>query len=417
MTSRPEARRPVGLWVAFGAVHAWLAFLGVVVAPASSFHDVDLYRYWMFVGLYTDQWPVLDTAWVYPAGAMVPMLLPALTGATTTVGYAIGWCLMVTLLDAGATVALLRHRAGTDGTPRTTGAWWWLGFLLLLGPVAMGRLDGIVAPLMVLALVAGLRHPRAAALLLAAGAWIKIAPGALLLPLAVAVRRPVRDVVVPALAVSGVVVAVVTVLGGGRNWLSFLSTQQGRGVQVESVTATPWVIASLWRDDVSVGLNDALVTWEVSGPGTVAAAQVLDVVLVLAVGAVAALLWRARQEGRAVAALLPGALALLSVLIVANKVGSPQLLAWLAAPVAVLLTVTSDVGRSWLRPAAGLLLATAALTQVVFPWGYTRLLSGDALVTTLLVARNVALVAVLTLAVVGLVRTSRPASVPADEPG
>jgi hypothetical protein len=384
-----------------------LAFLGVVVVPAESFHDVDLYRYWMYLGLYTGQWPVLDDAWVYPAGAVVPMLLPALAGATTTAGYALGWCLLVTMLDGLATAGLLRFRTD-DGAVRTTGAWWWLGFLLLAGPVAIGRLDAVIAPLMVLALLAGVRRPGVAAALLAVGAWVKVAPGALLLPLAVAVRRPLRDVVVPALAVSGLVIGTVAALGGWRNMLSFLSVQQVRGLQVESVTATPWLVASLWRDDVTIGLNQGLITWEVAGPGTAAAARVLDVVLVIGIGFVAALLWRARQEGRSQVALVPGALALLAVLIVANKVGSPQLLTWLAAPVAVLLTAGGGPGRRWSRAIAALVLGAAALTQLVFPWGYLRLLASDPLVVAVLVARNALLLALLVVAVWGLARLTRP---------
>src|SRR5665648_310856 len=100
------------------------------------------------------------------------------------------------------------------------------------------------------------------------GAWIKVAPGILLLPLVAAVRRPGRDVVVPALVVCGVVVGAVAAGGGIGNIASFLTDQSTRGLQVESVTATPWVVASLWRDDVAIRLNDALVTWEIVGPGT-----------------------------------------------------------------------------------------------------------------------------------------------------
>lgn len=401
--------RPAVVWAAFALVHAWLTLLGVVVAAASSFHDVDLYRWWMYQALDLGQWPVLDTPWVYPVVAVVPMLLPALLTTTSTAGYALGWCAMVIALDGVATAALLRRR---DGIRRTTGAWWWLAFLLLLGPVAIGRLDAVVAPLMVLALLAGLRHPKAAAALLTLGAWIKVAPGALLLPLAAATRRPLREVAVPALLGCGVVVGVVLAAGGLDYLPSFVSAQQSRGLQVEAVAATPWVLAGLASSDVSIGLNRELVTWEVYGPGTTTTAAALDVVLALAVGAIAAVLWWARLRGRGQAAFLPGALAVLTVLIVVNKVGSPQLLAWLAAPVAVLLTVRAG-GSRWLRSVAVATLTAAALTQVVFPWGYDALLAGDPLVTAVLVARNLILVALLALAVTGLVRARESRAAPA----
>ena len=105
----------------------------------------------MHLGLAEGQWPVLDAPWVYPAGAVAPMLLPGLAGTVSTAGYALGWCLLVTLLDGLATAALLRERP--DDSRTTTGAWWWLAFLVALGPVALGRLDAIVVPLMILSLI------------------------------------------------------------------------------------------------------------------------------------------------------------------------------------------------------------------------------------------------------------------------
>lgn len=429
---RPGTARDAGvaLWVAFALVHVGLTWLGVVVAPASSFADVDLYRWWVHLGLDHGYWPVLDEPWVYPAGALAPMILPGLATTWSTTAYAVGWCALVTALDAAATLALVTpvpaaaraaRTAGGDGRGAahgdlahgsapgptrvsTAGAWWWLGFLALLGPVAVGRLDAVVAPLMVVALVSAVRRPAVASALLALGAWIKIAPGALLLPVLAAARRPVRDVVLPAAAVCVVVVGAVAAGGGLANIASFLTTQTSRGLQVESVGATGWVLARLVRGtpDITVELNETLVTWEVHGPGTTAAAGVLDVLLVLAVAAVAGALWLARAEGRAREALLPAALTVLLALVVTNKVGSPQFLAWLAAPIAVALSRPGEAGRRWSRRAGAVALVAAALTQVVFPWGYGHLLAGDPVVSVVLAARNVALVALLAIAARGL---------------
>ncbi|HWS57006.1 MAG TPA: hypothetical protein VN257_00575, partial [Actinotalea sp.] len=90
--------RHAGLWCVFGGVHTWLIWLGVAVVPAQAFWDLDLYRWWMHRALVEGVWPVLDEASVYPAGAVVPMLLPALGGTTSTAQYALAWCLVVTAL-------------------------------------------------------------------------------------------------------------------------------------------------------------------------------------------------------------------------------------------------------------------------------------------------------------------------------
>ena len=413
-------RGRAALWCAFGAVHAWLTWVGVVLAPATAFWDVDLYRWWMYRALVEGSWPVLDDAWVYPAGAVLPMLLPGLGSTTSTPQYALGWCLLVAVLDGAALTVLLLAPHGLAA------GWWWTAALALLGPVALGRLDAVVTPLSLVALAVAVaprpRRARVSAALLAAGAWVKVAPGVLLLPLAAAARRPWRDVVLPAALVTAAVVGVVAAAGGASRLGTFLTTQTGRGLQVEAVGATPWVLAALLRDDIAVELDEALVTYQVHGPGTAAAARVLDVVLVAAVVAVGAVLLLARRRGRAVDALLPAALVLSTLLVVANKVGSPQYLTWLVPPVAVLLAVGAGDGwgraggwagaGGWLMPAAGLTLLASGLTQVVFPWGYPALITGDPVLAVVLALRNATLLAVLALAAVGLraaVRRRSPA--------
>ncbi|GIG29595.1 hypothetical protein [Cellulomonas marina] len=382
------------LWAAFGLVHGWLLLLGVVLVPDRAFWDLSLYRYWVGTGLAGGAWPVLDDPWVYPAGALVPMLVAALGGTGDGPGYGLAWSLMVTALDALAVLALLR--VGRRRATGLRGAWWWVAFLALLGPVAMGRLDAVVAPLTVLALVGAARAPGAASALLTAGAWVKVTPGALLLPLVLTVRRPVRQVVLPALAACAVVVGAVAAGGGLPRVATFLSAQDGRGLQLEAVGATPWVLAGLVTDAVHRYMDQGLVTWQLEGGGAEAAAGALGVLMAVAVAAAAALLVRARRRsGDAfaharvrLAFVLRGSMLLTLLLIVTNKVGSPQYVGWLAAPVAVALTVGLP---RWGRTAA-VLLGTAAATQVVFPWVYTSITQGAVAGTLVLAARNVALV-------------------------
>lgn len=404
------------------AVHAWLTLVGTVLIPGEAFWDVDLYRWWMWLGLHAGTWPVLDGTWVYPAGALVPMLLPGLVDTVGTRGYALAWCAMLTVLD-GLAIALLTRTARDRDRP-LVGAWWWLAFLAALGPVAMGRLDAVVAPVVVVALTIALRRPNVAATLLTIGAWIKVAPGALLLPLVMVVRRPWRTVVGPAGTVCLVVAALVAGGGGPANLASFLLTQGERGLQLESVGATPWMIAGLVSPDIHRYLNQEITTWEVSGPGTAAMATFLGVALVLGLAAAAALLLRVRRAAGtgldATAFLMHGALLVTTVLIVANKVGSPQFIGWLAAPVVVGLTVTGTSPgpgrRAWLLPSL-LVLVIAGLTQVVFPVTYSAITAGWVGPTLVLVLRNVLLVVLLvvTARTVWRLRVGTAAE-PADAP-
>lgn len=384
-------RSRAALIVAFVAAHAWLAWLGAFLLPFQAFYDLELYRFWMSQGLGSGTWPVLDGDWVYPAGALAPMAAAALVDVSDTRTYMLAWAGLVTVLDALALVLLLRPRRGAS----PLGAWWWLAFLVLLGPVAMGRLDAVVAPVVVVALVLAARRPAVASALLTVGAWIKVAPGALLLALVVVARRPWRDVVLPpALVCAGVVGAVA--LGGGLPHLgSFLAEQGERGLQVESVGATPWMVAALVTPSVERRFNTELVTYEVHGPGTSLAADSLGLALVVALAAATALLWWARRRaGTSVAVeafVVRGALLVTTCLIVFNKVGSPQFIGWLAPPVVVALALRL---RGW-YPTAVIVLALAGLTNTVFPTGYDALLGGHPGVTAALVLRNVLLVTLL----------------------
>ncbi|GIG40754.1 glycosyltransferase 87 family protein [Cellulomonas phragmiteti] len=383
-------------------MHGWLAHLGT--GPmAGSFADVDLYRRWVEAGLTEGTWPVLDGPWVYPAGALLPILAPAVVGVTDAAPYAEAWCVLVTLLGAAAVALLLRAPRGH------LAATWWLAFTALLGPVAMGRLEGVAAPLSIVALLLALRHPRAATALVTVAAWIKVAPGAAALPLLVAARRPWRDVVVPGLVVCAVVVGTVVALGGGAEVASFVRQQETRGLQVEAVAATPWLVAGLWTPTIRRDFDLVLITYEIHGPGTQATADALGALLPLAVLAVTGLLWwRRRQHGPRfwteelprLEVVLRGTFVLTLVLVVVNKVGSPQYMAWLAPPVAVALALGAP---RWGRSALGLLGAAAA-TQWVYPWWYSEVIAGLPWTTSVLAARNVALVVLLVVAVRHLVR-------------
>ena len=411
-------RSRAALWTAFLLVHGWLTYLGVGPARGRSFGDVDLYRRWALSGLHNGFWPGLDSAWVYPVGAWVPILIPAVVSVTSKVAYALSWCIVVALLDALVVQALDRtgrapsapgpgasHVALIADDPSMSGriaAWGWVAFVAALGPVAIGRLDSIVAPMMVIALLAARRHPGVASALLTAGAWIKVAPGALLIAVAAAAKRPVRDVVLPAAAVSAVVVGVTAAFGGMSFLAGFLGDQDVRGLQVEAVGATPWVLAGMFSHQIHIIYNVRLVTFEITGPGTATVAGYLNALLVLVVAGVSVLVVWARRRG--VDVLLPGALALAATLIVTNKVGSPQYMMWLAPAIAV--AVATRAHGPWLRLGV-LALGTAAATQIIYPWSYGRLLRSEFFISSLLALRNIAVVVMLVVAINAVVQTIR----------
>lgn len=379
------------VWTAFLLVHLWLAVIGVWLIPQKAFGDLDLYRYWMWLGMHGFGWPGLDTSWVYPIGATVPLLAAGLGGLAIGHGYAMAWAIMVTALDSLAMAMLLRRSRGQ------VGGWWWTGFLFLLGPIAMGRLDAIVVPLLIAALLWSMDRPAVASALLTIGAWIKVAPGALIVPLFWGAHKPWRDVVAPAAGVCAIALGTAIGLGGQEHVLSFLLEQGQRRLQIESPGATPWVLAALFTHSIKRVLNTEIVTWELIGPGTQGMADLLGLLLPVAAAAAIALLWWKRERvglalwadrGKRGELVVRGAMLMTLVLLVFNKVGSPQYMTWLAAPVAVALVL----GLPGWRTTAKWVLGIGAATQLVFPWAYDEITYGGAVVTVVLAARNVALI-------------------------
>jgi len=397
------AQRRVLLWAAFAVVHlvvAWVALAG----PDQSLGDVrTVYRSWMDDFVSGGDRVGIDVAWVYPLLAAVPMLVARLGGSTD---YATVWLLVVIALDAIAFAVLLRRATRTTrATPATTSAaWWWLLFVIALGPIAFGRIDAVTVALALIGLLLVAERPVAASVVLTIAAWVKVWPAALVAAAVLASRRGIA-IVVAAAATTVVVVAVSLALGSGSTVLGFVGQQAGRGLQIESPAATPW----LWRAAAGVAgtgvyYDQQILTFQVQGDGVGLAARAATLVMALVVGAVVLLGLRARLAGVAAPHLLgPLALALTTALIVTNKVGSPQFVSWLAVPVVVGL-VTSRAGGPSFRLAAGLAVGIAALTQLIYPWFYDDLLRVEPWMLVVITLRNLGEIALLVVACVMLWR-------------
>ena len=84
------------LTLAFVVVHARLVH-EAITWQNTIFGDVTLYEWWARYGLDTGQWPVLDYDWVYPAGALAPVVAPSLV-TDDLLGYEILWTAMIVAL-------------------------------------------------------------------------------------------------------------------------------------------------------------------------------------------------------------------------------------------------------------------------------------------------------------------------------
>ncbi|WP_394551313.1 glycosyltransferase 87 family protein [Agromyces sp. MMS24-JH15] len=357
------------LWLAFLAVHALLVGLnlGGVGWPLG---DVEVvYLRWAENAEHGFVRMGIDAPWVYPILAFAPMAAALAFGASA---YPLTWLGIVTVLD-GVAFSVLLGRARPSRT-RFAAAWWWIAFLALLGPIALGRIDAVTVPFAILGLLWAIGRPRVAAVLLTIGAWIKVWPAALLAAIVVAHRRR-GEVAVIAAALSIGIVAACLVAGAGTNVFGFVLEQTDRGMQVEAPIAVAW----LWRiatgdTGVRVYYDRDILTYQVDGPGAEAAAALTTPALALGVLAVLLVGIRAAVRGANAARLLPPlAVGFVAVLTLANKVGSPQFATWIAAP--VILAIVVDRAHA-LVPSL-LALGVAATTHVIYPYWYAWLLVAD----------------------------------------
>ena len=388
------ARSRITLWVAFALVHLWLGTLALY-SPGYPIGDVTLvYKHWTDQALIADYWMGIDSVFVYPLLALAPMLAATVLGPSL---YATSWLLIVTLLNA---VGFAAVTGWTRSARRAGVAWWWLAFLVLLGPIALVRIDSITVPLAVVGVLLLATRPRAAALVLTIATWIKVWPAALIGAVVIASRRR-GTVAATAAATSAAIVALALAFGSGGNVLSFITQQTGRGLQVEAPVTTLWLwLAALGVPDTFVYYDTEILTFQVQGGSVALVAAVMTPLLALAALAVVALGLRAVLRGAEAGELLPPlALALVTTLIAFNKVGSPQFIGWLAVPVVWgLAAAAAGHGRGFRVPAA-IVLVLAVLTQTVYPYLYDRLLGLDPGLLVVLTARNLLLFVLLGWAV------------------
>jgi hypothetical protein len=372
--------------VSFLLVHLVLAAINLFDDVHLPFGDVDsVYRFWMDYAAQHGVLVGIDTSWVYPVGALLPMGLAYVFGSGP---YPVVWLVIVTLLDAVALAVVARKSR--------TAAWWWVAFLAALGPIAVGRIDSITVPLAIIGLLWLSSRPALAGALLGLGAWIKVWPAALVVAALLAVRGRAR-VLLGAAVLSAVLLTTALLLGSGANVFGFIFEQGDRGLQLEAPVSGWWLWgAVLGIGDSRVYFARSILTYQVLGDGSSLVAGLMTPVLVLVVAAILLLAIRAlRRDASPETLLAPLALALVVAMIAINKVGSPQFYGWLAAPLVLALVIRSAAVVRYSIPVLGI----ALLTQVVYPWTYSYLVAADPLAAALLTARNLALVVVLILLV------------------
>lgn len=380
---------PKQFWfILFAALGAQLTLIWLGTASGDPFGDVR-YTYSAWVKSMIDSGLILgiNEPWVYPYIAEIPLWLSHLVNPGD---YMTGWFLVTVNLNMLTLAYLLGWGKKMD---RAKAAWFLIGCIFLCGPVALGRFEVFSLILTVLGAIAIWNKKEVLSIqFFNLATWIKVAPVAAIFTGLVATQNLRRYL----LALVGGTVAVIGIgllLGGNASMFSFVGMQSGRGVQVEST------IAIFWLAQIVLGIpgpkiyyDDDILTFQVSGFGVTEVASIMTLVQFAALAITIFLGFRAKRAGVDRNDLFAWIFLTATLdLLVFNKVGSPQYELWvIGAAFAGILFNTPK----W-QPVLWLTIFSSGLSWLIFPIYYGQLLDGQPLGVSLLIVRNLAVVAIL----------------------
>ena len=400
MPDPPEGRipfaRPAGLIALQASVLLLVGFLTPRAALLTWAVDPIAYRE-NAQSLLAGLMPYRDFTFEYPPLALLPMALPQFLAGGQAGMEAYRWLFLVqnTLISCGVAAALawLALRQWAPGSPSRVLAAYAL-LVVAVAPLVAWRFDILVSLLVVLALMATVKdRPALAGLALGLGALAKVYP-AFLLPVFLVRHVARREGLAAVRMLTGFLLAVALVMVplvvmGGRAALYFVDWQQARGVEIESVVSGVVLLAHLAFGADAVA-NHAFNSWQISSPLADILASPLPILLLVSLAllfAAAFVGFRAEhgavppRQGDLLSACL---MAVLLVVIVTNKVFSPQYLVWLI-PLAALRPMREAV----------LLALIGGLTLAIFVLNWPQLLALDAGMIVLLNVRNLLLLILL----------------------
>ncbi len=334
------------------------------------------YQRWYAHYLSHGVFPAHDQQWQYPPGVAAVFWVPAhLPG-----GYLRGFVLFTLLADLVILLALAR-RARAGGSWQ--GCLYWLVAVPLFGPVALTRYDVVPTALAVVALLmTGSGTCRG--ILAGVGAAIKVWPAVLL------VGTPPgqwRRTLAAAVAAGGALTLGYVVFA--TNATSFLSFQKARGLEIEAIAATPFLVWRHFGWGGSVTYHYGAL--QLAGPGTrlaVGASLLLTAAAIAGLAAWRLLIARGRLAWDAEFA-TDASLTATLLIVVTSKVLSAEYMVWLVGVAACCLAA----GKTSQRGVAVLILIAAGLTQVLYPFQFNDLIRGADPATSVTVLRNLVLLA------------------------
>ena len=336
------------------------------------------------------------TLYEYPVPVVWILWLPYGASFGNRIGYLIAFVVLMLVLDAVFCYALWR----AAGRRHDSAVDFWLIFVTLIGPLAYLRFDMLPAVLAGGALLAARRKPWVTGALTGLGAAIKLWP-ALLIGAFMSYRSDRRAAGLAFVVVGFGLALISLIFAGWSRLISPLTWQSDRGLQIESIWATPLMLARVAAPDRWIVNLSQYQAYEIFGPGVAAWVMISSVATLIGLGLIILLNVRAfRHGGSTPTAIGFVILATVAIMMITNKTLSPQYLLWLGGPMAALLAFRPQARadeQSAIGRIAVQILILALLTQLVFPVFYDGFIGrqGRSMIivsTVVTTIRNLALV-------------------------
>jgi len=336
------------------------------------------------------------TLYEYPTPVVWILALPYGAAFGSRVGYLIAFIVLMLALDAVFTYALWRSTRRRHDTSID----FWLIFVLLIGPLSYLRFDMLPAVLAGGALLAARHKPWITGALTGLGAAVKLWP-ALLIGAFLSYRSDRRPAGLAFVIVGFGLALISLIFGGWARLISPLTWQSDRGLQIESIWATPLMLVRAVSPDQWLVDISQYQAYEIFGPGVEAWIVISNIATLLGLTMIIVLTVRAfRHNGSTPVAIGFVIVATVAIMTITNKTLSPQYLLWLGGPMAALMVLRPNASvdeQPAINRMAGQLLILALLTQLVYPLFYDGYLgrSGQMMIilsTVVTAIRNLALV-------------------------
>lgn len=392
-------RKPKGQLVAFSLIHVFIILLLSLINPYDATHITATGLYFDYASqLFQGAVPYRDFPLEYPPLALLFLGLPRLIG-TNFVGYDICFTIEILIFDLLG-LYLLFVVSRLRGLRYLTVFSVYTLSLLALWPIAIIRYDLIPAIMTLAAIYTFTRgKTKTSWALLAAGTMTKIFP-IVLAPLFLLYSlfhrqydRALKGVVT--FALTTIAIALPLIVISPASLLQIVTYETERGLHVESIYASFLLAGHVLRSMVlSLELNFGSINITGSLADTLAriSLPVLVSLLLIAYWYIFNTMKKVNRYSPLMSDdgikgyLLNYSIFVILVLIVFNKVLSPQFLVWLYPLIPL-------IAEKWKYGLWGIFIAAAILTTYIFPYHYQGLLDLNTAEIAILVFRNILLVA------------------------